>query len=181
MADHNSYRETPNTGRTPKYSEHELDPVPVDPSALTDDRQNPDLLMFEKTWGHRVLAGLGVAMIVIAIVLIAYCVVQIVRVADIIEVLPMYSMALYLYVAVLIGGVVLIPPACIAIYVAKHPAKVTIAIVAAVVALALVALFFGYWIVVDPQSWVLELLYSVLFAIVPVIYLLAALKVKRSL
>lgn len=181
MEDRSSYRETPNTGRTPKYSEHELDPLTVDPSALTDDRQNPDLLTFEKTWGHRVLAGLGVAMIVIAIVLIAYCAVQIVRVADIIEVLPLYSMVLYLYVAVLIGGVALIPPACIAVYVAKHPAKVTIAIAAAIVALVLVALFFGYWIVVDPQSWVMELLYSVLLAIVPVIYLLAALKIKRSL
>lgn len=180
MEDYSDYRETPGTGRNPKYSGHESDPVRVDPSELTDDRLNPDLLTFEKTWGHRVLAGLGVAMIVIAIVLIAYCVVQIVRVADIVEVFPMYSMVLYLYVSVLIGGVALIPPACIAIYVAKHPAKATIAVIAAIVALVLVALFLGYWLVVDPQSWVMVLLYSVLLAIVPVIYLLAALKIKRS-
>ena len=98
MENYDNYRETPRTGRTPGYSDHEHDPQPVDPSVLTDDRDNPDLLAFEKTWGHRVLAGLGVAMIVIALVLIAFCIVQLIRVADVAALVPdIGTLGLYLY------------------------------------------------------------------------------------
>lgn len=176
----NDFRETPRTGRTPEYSEHELDPLPVDPSVLTDDRENPDLLTFEKTWGHRLLAGLGVAMIVVAIVLAAYCIVQIVRVSEIIEIFPIYTMMLYLYITVLVGAFVLIPPACVGIYVAKHPKKATVAIVMAIIALCLVVLFFVYSLTVAPEGWASLLLYSLLLALLPTIYLIAALKIKRS-
>ena len=113
MENYNDYRETPRTGRTPGYSDHEHDPHPVDPSVLTDDRDNPDLLTFEKTWGHRVLAGLGVAMLVIALVL--------------------------------------------------------------------VVAFLGYALAVTPQYVVTALLYALALAILPVVYLIAALKIKRSL
>ena len=40
---------------------------------LTDDRQDPDLLVFEKTWGHRLLAGLSVGMLVAALVFVVFC------------------------------------------------------------------------------------------------------------
>lgn len=181
MDDRSEYRETPRTGRTPEHSEHENEPQYVDPSVLTDDRENPDLLTFEKTWGHRLLAGLGVAMIVIAIVLGAFCIVQIVRVWDIVEVLPMYSMLLYMYCAVLVSAIALVVPAIVAIYVAKHPRKVMLAIVMAIVAIVIVILFFAYWMVVSPAGWVTFLLYCLLLAALPVLYLIAALKIKRSL
>lgn len=181
MEDYGDYRETPNTGRNPKYSDHEFDPVKVDPSELIDDRLNPDLLTFEKTWGHRVLAGIGVTMIVVAFVLVVFCIIQIVRIVDIIDILPIYALRLYMYIAVIIGGVALVPPGCIAIYVAKHPKKVAIAIAAAIVGIALIVLFLAYVLFASPQLIVAALAYSVLFAIIPVIYLVAALKIKRSL
>ena len=182
MENYNDYRETPRTGRTPGYSDHEHDPHPVDPSVLTDDRDNPDLLTFEKTWGHRVLAGLGVAMIVIAIILIAFCIVQLIRVADVATLVPEIGlMGAYLYGTALACGIALIPPAIIAIYVAKHPSKVMIAIVMAIIALALVVAFLGYALAVTPQYAVTALLYALALAILPVVYLVAALKIKRSL
>ena len=88
MEDYSNYRETPRTGRAPGYSSHEHSPQVVDPSVLTDDRDNPNLLAFEKTWGHRVLAGIGVAMLVIALVLAVFCIIQLVRVAEIAAVMP---------------------------------------------------------------------------------------------
>lgn len=176
-----SYRETPRTGRTPSYSDHELDPEYVDPAVLTDDRENPDLLTFEKTWGHRLLAGLGVAMIVIAIVLVAFCIVQIIRVWDVVEILPMYSMLLYMYIGVLVASLALVPPACIAIYVAKHPERVYVAIGMAILALVLVVGIFICLVLTVPEAWIQAMLYSLLLAILPIIYLIAALKIKRSL
>lgn len=180
MEDYSDYRETPNTGRTPKYSEHELEPSYVDPSLLTDDRPNPELFAFEKTWGHRVLAGISVAMIAIAVILIAFCIVQIVRISDVLDVLPLAAFNMYLYVGGLIAGIVLIPPACIGIYVAKHPKKAMLAIAIAIVALVLVVLFFCYAMSVTPAFLVTAILYSALLAIIPIIYLIAALKIKRS-
>ena len=182
MENYDNYRETPRTGRTPGYSDHEHDPQPVDPSVLTDDRDNPDLLAFEKTWGHRVLAGLGVAMIVIALVLIAFCIVQLIRVADVAALVPDIGiLGLYLYGTALVCGIALVPPAIIAIYVAKHPARVTLAIVMAIIALALVVAFFGSAMVVTPQYVVTALLYALALAILPAVYLIAALRIKRSL
>ena len=56
-----------------------------------------------------------------------------------------------------------------------------IAVVMAVIALALVVAFLGYALVVTPQYVVTALLYALALAILPVIYLDAALKIKRSL
>ena len=47
--------------------------------------------------------------------------------------------------------------------------------------LALVVAFFGYAMVVTPQYVVTALLYALALAILPVVYLVAALKIKRSL
>ena len=169
MENYSDYRETPRTGRTPGHSGHEHEPQPIDPSVLTDDRDNPDLLTFEKTWGHRVLAGLGVAMLVIAIILIAFCIVQLIRVADVAALMPDIGLlGAYLY-------------AVIAIYVAKHPSKVMIAVVMAIIALVLVVAFLGYALAMTPQYVVTALLYALALAILPVVYLIAALKIKRSL
>ena len=162
MENYSDYRETPRTGRTPGHSGHEHEPQPVDPSVLTDDRDNPDLLTFEKTWGHRVLAGLGVAMLVIAIILIAFCIVQLIRVADVAALMPDIGLlGAYLYGTALACGVALIPPA--------------------VIALVLVVAFLGYALAMTPQYVVTALLYALALAILPVVYLIAALKIKRSL
>lgn len=182
MENYSDYRETPRTGRTPGHSGHEHEPQPIDPSVLTDDRDNPDLFTFEKTWGHRVLAGLGVAMLVIAIILIAFCIVQLIRVADVAALMPDIGLlGAYLYGTALACGIALIPPAVIAIYVAKHPSKVMIAIVMAIIALVLVVAFLGYALAMTPQYVVTALLYALALAILPVVYLIAALKIKRSL
>lgn len=181
MEEIDSYREMPRTGRTPEYSDHEVDPEHIDPSVLTDDRENPNLLAFEKTWGHRLLAGLGVTMIVIAIVLAAFCIVQIIRIADVAALSPLFSAFLYMFIGLLVASLALVPPACIAIYVAKHPQRVFVAIGMAILALVLVAGIFVCLVVTDPGAWIQAMLYSLLLAILPVIYLIAALKIKRSL
>lgn len=180
MDNNDGFREMPRTGRTPGTTDHEHEPQYVHPSVLTDDRENPELLTFEKTWGHRLLAGLGITMLVISILMIAYCIIQIVNVYEIVEVLPMYSLVMYLYVIALIGGVLLIPPACVGIYVAKHPRKAMIAVVMAILALVFIVLFFAYGVATSSDAWVTVLLYSLLLALLPVVYLIAALKVKRS-
>ena len=175
------YRETPRTGRTPIYSEHESDPDPSDPSVLTDDRADADLLVFEKTWGHRMLAGLGVAMIVIALVLVVFCIIQLAKVASIASAAPDIGLlGTYLYGTGLVSGIVIIVPAVVAIYVAKRPKKVLVAIVMAIVGIVVALAFFVYAISTSPQMAGAAVLYTLLLALFPVLYLIAALKIKRS-
>lgn len=181
MPDVSEYRETPRTGRTPAYAGHEEAPEAADPSVLTDDRVNPKLLVFEKTWGHRLLAGLGVAMIVIAIVLVIYCIIQLTKVAEVSAISPdLGTLGMYLYGTGLVSGLVIVVPAIVAIYVAKHPDKVTAAIVMAALGIAAALAFFGYAVTTAPQYIVQAILYTLLLALFPVVYLIAALKIKRS-
>ncbi len=181
MTELSNYRETPRTGRTPSYSAHEAAPVAADPSVLTDDRGNADLLVFEKTWGHRVLAGLGIAMLVIAILLCAYCIVQLTRLMGIAELAPdVANLGIVLFGVGVAAGVLLIIPAVTAIYVAKRPAKVTVAIVMAVLGILAAFAFFGYAVATAPQYILQAILYTLLLAVFPVVYLIAALKIKRS-
>ena len=131
----------------------------------------------EHSWGVMITV-----LIVIALVLIAFCIVQLIRVADVAALVPDIGiLGLYLYGTALVCGIALVPPAIIAIYVAKHPARVTLAIVMAIIALALVVAFFGYAMVVTPQYVVTALLYALALAILPAVYLIAALRIKRSL
>ncbi len=181
MSDVSEYREAPRTGRTPAYTGHEEAPEAADPSVLTDDRVNPSLLVFEKTWGHRLLAGLGVAMLVIAIVLIAFCVIQLTRVAEVSAISPdVGTLGLYLYGTGLASGIVILAPAIVAIYVARRPDKVTAAIVMAVLGIVAALAFFGYAVTTAPQYTLQAILYTLLLGLFPVVYLIAALKIKRS-
>lgn len=181
MTDISNYRETPRTGRTPAYSAHEAAPDAVDPSVLTDDRSNSDLLVFEKTWGHRLLAGIGIAMLVIAIVLTVFCIVQLMRLMNIAALAPgVGTMGLYFFGTGLAAGILLIIPAAVAIYVAKRPAKVNAAIVMAVLGIVVALAFFGYAVSTAPQFILQAVLYTLLFALFPIVYLIAALKIKRS-
>ena len=181
MSNVSEYREMPRTGRTPAYTGHEKAPEAADPSVLTDDRTNPSLLVFEKTWGHRLLAGLGVAMIVIAIVLVVYCIIQLTKVAEVSAISPnVGTLGMYLYGTGLVSGLVIIAPAVVAIYVAKHPDKVTAAIVMAVLGIIVALVFFGYAVTSAPQYVIQAILYTLLLALFPVVYLIAALKIKRG-
>lgn len=175
----NGYREHPRTGTTPARGGSEDSPAKVDPSVLTDDRGNPDLLVFEKTWGHRMLAGLGYAMIVVAIVLILYCAI---RLGGFISLATgenaMVTLGLVLY-GVLAAGILVIPPAIVALWVARKPQHATVAVALAIVGIVLVAVFIGYALVTGATAFSVAL-YGALFAILPVLYLVAALKVKRS-
>lgn len=181
MSDISEYREVPRTGRTPAYTGHENAPEAVDPSVLTDDRPNPNLLVFEKTWGHRLLAGLGVAMIVIAAVLIVYSVIQLAKALNVMALAPeVGTLGVYLYGTWLASAIVIIAPAIVAIYVAKHPDKVTAAIVLAVLGIAAALAFFVFAVTTAPQFVLQAVLYTLLLAVFPVVYLIAALKIRRS-
>lgn len=176
----NGYREHPRTGTTPTRDDSGNRPSKVDPSVLTDDRGNPDLLVFEKTWGHRMLAGLGYAMIVVAIVLILYCAI---RLGGFISLATgenaMVTLGLVLYGVGLAAGILVIPPAIVALWVARKPQHATVAVALAIVGIVLVAVFIGYALVTGATAFSVAL-YGALFAILPVLYLIAALKVKRS-
>lgn len=176
----NDYREHPRTGTTPEPDGVSERPAKADPSVLTDDRGNADLLVFEKTWGHRLLAGLGYAMIVVGLVLIIYCAM---RLANFIPLAtgdnPMVTLGLVLYGVGLAAGILIIPPAIVGLWVARKPKHATVAVVLAIIGLVLVVAFVGVALATG-SAVVSALLYGLLFAILPVLYLIAALKVKRS-
>lgn len=181
MSDISDYRETPRTGRTPAYARHEEAPEAVDPSVLTDDRPNPNLLVFEKTWGHRLLAGLGVAMVVIAAILVVYSIIQLFKLSDVMAIAPdVGTLGVFLYGTWLVAGIVIIAPAVVGIYVAKHPDKVNAALVMAALGIAAAFAFFAYAVISAPQFLLQAVLYTALLAVLPIVYLVAALKIKRA-
>ena len=182
MGDSSDYRERPRTGVTDQQAGEELDrPQRVDPAVLTDDRGNKDLLVFEKTWGHRLLAGVGVAMLVVALVLIIYCALQLGKVSGLSGIADyLVTFGYLLYGFGLAAGIAVVPPAIVGIYVAKHPKRAGIAVAFAVVGLVLVGCFVVYAVVVGVTNLVSVFLYALLFAVLPVLYLIAALKIGRS-
>lgn len=163
-------------------------PAPDEPTegekaaaALTDDRDNPDLLVFEKTWGHRLLAGMGVVMIVLGLVLVVYFASRIPSVSVYADVADwLVTMGYVLYGVGIAAGAAIIPPAILAIYVAKRPQHANLAIAAAVVALVLVVAFICYAVATQAGSVLTILLYAAILAIAPVVYLVAAVKVALS-
>lgn len=174
------YRELPRTGTAPEPGTAADRPKKVDPSVLTDDRANADLLVFEKTWGHRLLAGLGYAMIVVGLVLIIYCAM---RLANFIPLAtgdnPMVTLGLVLYGVGLAAGILIIPPAIVGLWVARKPEHATVAVVLASIGIVLVIAFIGVALATGSAPFS-AFLYGLLMAILPVLYLIAALKIKRS-
>ena len=156
-------------------------PVAVDPSVLTDDRDNKDLLTFEKTWGHRLLAGLGAAMLVVAAVVVIYCIINLVRISALVDVAD--EIVLYgrvLYGTGLVCGLLIIAPAVVAIRVAKRPHKIMIAIVFGIIGILCAVGLVASSLAMGTQNPVGTMLYGALFALFPVVYLIAALKVRSS-
>lgn len=148
---------------------------------LTDDRKNPDLLVFEKTWGHRMLAGVSVAMLIAAFVFAVYCGWRLIELANTLGSQSMsVTFGFVLYTTGFILGVLLVPPAILGIHVAKHPKLAVAAIVAAVFALLLLAGFVAYALTLPNVQAFSVLLYACVGAILPILYLLAAIKIKRS-
>lgn len=172
------YRERPRTGTNAGPAG--TAPEAVDPSVLTDDRENESLLVFEKTWGHRLLAGLGITMLVVGAVLIVYCAI---RLSNFVPLATgeggMVTLGLVLYGVGLTGGILIIPPALIALWVSRKPRHALVAIVFAVIALVLVAGFIVYALSVGSPVLTV-LLYALLFAILPALYLAASIKIRRS-
>lgn len=107
---------------------------------------------------------------------------QLIRVADVAALVPdIGTLGLYLYGTAIACASPSFRRPSSAIYVAKHPARVTLAIVMAIIALALVVAFFGYCHSGDAAVRGHALLYALALAILPAVYLIAALKIKRSL
>lgn len=152
---------------------------------FTDDRDDPDLFIFEKTWGHRLLAGCGFALFVVAGILIIYCALQIPSVMNFADTMGEYGQTIVtlgyvLYVTGIVAGVLVIPPAILAVYVATHPKRAPWAIGASLVAIVLVLLYVVYALSVGAAPVLNIALFSGLFALMPLVYLLASVKVFRS-
>lgn len=183
MDDISSYRETPATGRTPANLDYENQPQAGDPSTLTDDRENPQLLEFERTWGHRLLAGASIALLAMAVLIALFCMVQLASAPD--NFGEFAGLAQMFYGVGIVMGLLLIVPGVAGLYVAKHPQWVNVAIGLAIFALVLLCVVAIYSLATDAGLassglLVMYLLYVLLLAIPPVIYLVAALKIKRS-
>ena len=148
---------------------------------LTDDRDNPDLLVFEKTWGHRLLAGFSVAMLIGGGVVCLYCIFALVNIASAVGTEALVAtFGFALYTAVLVGSVAVIPPALLGIYVAKHPRHTFACIAAAIVAFVLVAVFVVVGLGLPGAQPFSVALYAVVAAVPPLVYLIAAIKVRQS-
>ncbi|MGI6031834.1 MAG: hypothetical protein ACOX69_00210 [Coriobacteriales bacterium] len=181
MNENSDIGEYPLTGTSDEEMLAEDRPEKVDPKVLTDDRGNKDLLVFEKTWGHRMLAGVSVAILVCVALVIVYCALQIGKVSALSGVADQLMYLGYFFYGLLIGlSVASIVPGVVGIYVAKHPKRAMVAIVFAIIALVLDVLFIAYAVASGVTNYVSLALYALLFAILPVLYLIAAVKVKRS-
>lgn len=141
--------------------------------------QGENLKVFEKTWGHRLLMGLSVCMFVAGLVLAIYCGMRIHSISSLLELNAVYQMAYALYCTGLVLGIGMIPPSILGVYTATHPKAALVAIVAAVIALVLVVAFVAYAFTLGGQVFSIAL-FALLFAVVPVAYLVCALKIKRS-
>ena len=137
------------------------------------------LKVFEKTWGHRVLLGLSACMFVAGAVVAIYCGVRLSSVSALVGENAGYAMAYALYVVGLLLGAGMIPPAILGVFTATHPKTAAAAIAAAVIALLLDAAFVVYAVVIGGQAFSIAM-YAVLLAVIPVIYLACAAKIKAS-
>lgn len=141
--------------------------------------QGENLKVFEKTWGHRVLMGLSVCMFAAGIVLAIYCGLRIGSVKELVELSVNFQLAYAFYCTGLVLGIGMIPPAILGVYAATHPKFAIAAMVAAVVALVLIVAFVVYAISIGGQVFSI-VMFSVLFAIVPVLYLASAAKIRHN-
>ena len=147
---------------------------------LTDDRKDSDLLVFEKTWGHRLLAGVCVAMLVVAFVFVAYCVYGLASMSALGLENLRFTYGYSLYTTGIVTGVMLIPPAVLGIYVAKHPKWATLTLAAAVFAVAILIGIAVYASTLPGINMLPLMLYLGVASVFPIIYFVAALKVKHS-
>lgn len=147
---------------------------------LTDDRKDADLLVFERTWGHRLLAGVCVAMLVAAFVFVAYCAYGLFSLSALGLENMKQTYGFSLYTVGIVAGLLLVPPAVLGIYVAKHPRHALAAVIAALVALVVLVGVAVYGAMLPNINILPLLLYLGAASVFPIIYLIAALKVKRS-
>ena len=138
-----------------------------------------NLRVFEKTWGHRVLMGVSICMFVAGLVVAIYCGVSLGNVYPLADYSLSHAMASAFYTVGLVLGVAMFPPAVLGVYTATHPKAATAAAVMAVLGLVLVGAFVFYALSIQGQVFSI-VLYAALLAVLPAVYLAAALKIRRS-
>ena len=138
-----------------------------------------NLKVFEKTWGHRVLMGLSICMFVGGLIVAIYCGMRLHSITSVMGDNVGYALAFALYCTGLVLGIGVIPPAILGVFTATHPKTVNFAIGASIVALVLVAAFVAYSLFIGGQLFSTAL-YALLLVIAPILYLVCALKIKRS-
>lgn len=138
-----------------------------------------NLKVFEKTWGHRVLMGLSVCMFVGGLIVAIYSGMRLHSIISVMGDNVGYALAFALYCTGLVLGVGVIPPAILGVFTATHPKAANFAVGAAIIALLLVVAFVVYSLFIGGQIFSTAL-YAVLLVICPILYLVCALKIKRS-
>ena len=148
---------------------------------LNNDSKKKGLFTFEASWGHRMLLGVSIALIVLAIVFIIYCVMRLFSVAsqpqDYIITTQLTSFMYFYYGCGILAGVLLLPPAIIGIMVAKSGKHTLLACIAPVVAIFLALCLLGGRLIWGTADVWASIWQAVVMLILPLVYFVAALKV----
>lgn len=141
------------------------------------------LVEFEKTWGHRVLMGVSIAMLFLAVLIILYSSLALgglFGMKDVETTQFLATIASMFYITAIIAAALMIPPAIIGIVVSKHPKNVILAYIFAIIAIALVVLLVIYVVASKEFTFFSLASYAFLLLVLPVIYLVASIKIGKS-
>lgn len=141
------------------------------------------IVEFEKTWGHRLLMGISIGMLVIAVLVVLYCALALGKVLgngglDATDFLSTVATALYVTGIVLFA--LMIPPAIIGIIVSKHPRLVILAYVFAALAILMLIVALIYILATQEFTLFALFVYIVLPLVLPVLYLVSSIKIGKS-
>ncbi len=148
---------------------------------LSNDSKKSGFFTFEASWGHRMLLGVSIALIVLAIILVIYCVMRLVSVMSQPQdyfVTEQFSKFVYFYYGCgTVAGLALIPPAIIGIAVAKSGKHTILACIAPAIAAFLALALLGARLAWGSADIWASIWQAAVMLILPIAYFIPALKV----
>ena len=147
---------------------------------LSNDSKKKGFFTFEASWGHRMLLGLSIALILLAIIFVIYCVMRLIAAtsAQDYAILAQFSKFVYFYYGCgIVAGLALLPPAIIGICVAKSGKHTILVCIAPIIAIALALILLGGRLIWGTADIWASIWQAAVMLILPVAYLVAGLKV----
>ena len=141
------------------------------------------IVEFEKTWGHRLLMGISILMLVLAVIVVLYCSLALAKILgngglDTTEFLSMVATTIYVFG--IIAFALMIPPAIFGIVVSKHPKLVVVAYVFSGIAILLLVALLIYIIATHGLTLFAFFAFFILPLVLPVLYLVSSIKIGKS-